>query len=66
MRIIVDVREGRDASGKRAVTVTTHYYSSEKDCVRVHNCGVEIYEYIKEAFGNGFVGGVIVHEGERR
>lgn len=63
MRIIIDIREGRDAKGKRAVMCRTHYFKSAKDCLRVHNCGVEIYNCIKEGFGSGFVGGEIVHEG---
>ena len=37
-----------------------------KDGLRVRNCGVEIYEYLKEGIGGGFEGGVIIHEGERK
>lgn len=66
MRIIIDVREGTDTKGKRAVICRTHYFRSAKDCLRVYNCGVEIYDAIKEGFGRGFVGGEIIHEGERK
>ena len=28
--------------------------------------GVEIYDVIKEGFGRGFEGGLVIHEGERK
>ena len=66
MRIIIDIREGTDAKGKRAVCVKTGWYSSGKDCARVRNCGVEIYNALKDGFTDGFIGGHVVHDGERK
>lgn len=66
MRIIINITEGKDDSGKKAVVVRTGYYMNGKDCLRVQNTGTEIYNLIVEGFGNGFEGGVIKHEGERK
>ena len=65
MRIMLDVDEGKDAAGKKAIRIRTSYYHNSKDCLRVRNCGVEIYNLIVESFTNNFVGGVIIHLGER-
>jgi len=63
MRIIINVNQGKDAKGKRAVVVRTGYYFNADDSLRIQNCGVDIYNIIKDGFGSGFTGGVIVHEG---
>lgn len=65
MRIIINIDEGKDGKGKKAIRLRSCYYFSGKDCLRVRNCGIEIYECLKEGFGNGFEGGVMIHEGER-
>lgn len=66
MRIIINIEEGKDANNRRAVRVRTGYYFNGSDCLRIKNCGIEIYDVIKEGFGRGFEGGVIIHEGERK
>ena len=66
MRIIIDIDEVRDREKGRSVRVRTHWYGNSKDCVRVQNCGMEIYNAIKEGFDQRTTGGVVVHEGERR
>lgn len=66
MRIIINIDEGRDENNRRAVRVRTGYYFSGGDKLRIKNCGVEIYGIIKEGFGRGFEGGVVIHEGERK
>lgn len=66
MRIIINITEGKDDKGKKAIRVRTGYTFNSDDCLRVQNCGVEIYECIKDGFGGGFTGGVIEHEGERK
>ena len=65
MRILLNIDEGKDASGRKAIRIRTNYYHNSNDCLRVRNCGVEIYNLIKEAFTNNFEGGVIIHQGER-
>ena len=66
MRIIIDIDQARDSHGKRAVRARTKWYANAKDDLRVHNCGVEIYEALKDGFGTGFVGGIIEHQGEQK
>lgn len=66
MRITIDIRKTRDAAGRKAVGIRTKYQSSGDDELRIHNCGVEIYNLIKEAFALGFEGGVVEHLGEVR
>lgn len=66
MRIIINIDEGKDANSRRAVRVRTSYYFNGGDCLRIRNCGIEIYDVIKEGFGRGFEGGVIIHEGKRK
>ena len=66
MRIIINIDEGKDDKGKKAIRLRSSYYFNGKDGLRVRNCGVEIYECLKEGIGGGFEGGVIIHEGEKK
>lgn len=66
MRIIINIDECRDDKGQRAIRVRTGYSFNSGDKIRVMNCGVELYNIIKDGFGSGFQGGVVIHEGERR
>ena len=66
MRIIINVDEGKDDKGKKAIRLRSSYYFKVKDGLRVRNCGVEIYECLKEGINGGFEGGVIIHEGEKK
>ena len=65
MRIIIDIDEIRH-EGRKTIRARTKWYANEDDDARVRNCGVEIYECIKEGFGNGFQGGIIIHQGEQQ
>ena len=67
MRIIINIDEVKDPDrpGKRKIRVRTGFYFSDGDKLRVKNCGVEIYGTLKEGFGRGFEGGLVIHEGER-
>lgn len=64
MRIIIDIDVARDSHGKRSVRARTKWYANAKDDLRVHNCGVEIYNALKEIFDSAFVGGIMIHQGE--
>ena len=68
MRIIINIDSVKDPDrpGRKTVRVRTGYYFSSGDELRIQNCGVEIYNIIKEIFGHTFEGGLIVHEGERK
>ena len=68
MRIIIDIDAVKDPYriGKKTVLVRTGYYFSSGDELRIQNCGVEIYNILKEGFGRGFEGGLIIHEGEKK
>ena len=68
MRIIINIDEVKDPDrpGKRTIRVRANYYFNDGDKLRVQNCGVEIYNIIKEGFGRGFEGGIIIHEGEKK
>ena len=67
MRIILDLDKHRDErDGKRKVRLRVKYYTSSGDDLRVHNCGVEIYNLLMEGFEHSFSGGIIVFEGEKR
>ena len=68
MRIIINIDAVKDPErpGKKTVRVRTGYYFSGGDELRSQNCGVEIYNVLKEGFGRGFDGGLVIHEGERR
>ena len=63
MRIIIDIDQVK-VNGRKTVRARTKWYASGDDDARVRNCGVEIYECLKEGFGSGFEGGLIVHQGE--
>ena len=56
MRIIINIDEAIDPDrpGKKTVRVRTGYYFSSGDELRIQNCGVEIYNVLKEGFGRGF------------
>ena len=68
MRIIINIDAVKDPRriGMKAVRVRTGYTFSGGDELRIQNCGVEIYNIIKEGFGLGFEGGLVIHEGERK
>ena len=68
MRIIINIDEAKDPDrpGKKTVRVRTGYYFNSDDELRIQNCGVEIYNILKEGFGRGFEGGLIIHEGEKK
>ena len=68
MRIIINIDAVNDPEryGKKAVRVRTGYTFNSNDKLAVQNCGVEIYNIIKDGFGRGFEGGLIIHEGERK
>ena len=66
MRIIINVEEAKDANGKRAVRLRMGYQHSNGDGLRVTNCGIEIYNLLKEGFENSLTGGIMLFEGERR
>lgn len=68
MRIIINIDEAKDPDrpGRKTVRVRTGYYFSGGDKLRIQNCGVEIYNILKEGFGRGFEGGLVIHEGERK
>lgn len=68
MRIIINIDEAKDPDrpGKKTVRVRTGYYLSSGDKLRIQNCGVEIYNILKEGFGRGFEGGIIIHEGKKK
>jgi hypothetical protein len=67
MRIIINIDAVKDPErpGKKTVRVRTGYYFSGGE-LRIQNCGVEIYNVLKEGFGRGFEGGLVIHEGERK
>ena len=66
MRIIINVEETKDANGRRAVRLRMGYQHDDDDCLRVANCGIEIYNLLKEGFESSLKGGVMLFEGERR
>lgn len=68
MRIIINIDAVKDPDrpGKKTVRIRTGYTFSGGDPIRIMNCGVEIYDIIKEGFGRGFEGGFVIHEGERK
>ncbi len=67
MRIIINIDAVKDPDrpGKKTVRVRTGYTFSSGDELRIQNCGVELYNILKESFGHGFKGGIVIHEGER-
>ena len=56
MRIIINIDAVNDPEryGKKAVRVRTGYTFNSNDKLAVQNCGVEIYNIIKDGFGRGF------------
>ncbi|MBQ1429107.1 MAG: hypothetical protein IIZ06_05510 [Kiritimatiellae bacterium] len=68
MRIIINIDAVKDPDriGKKTVCVRTGYYFSSGDELGIQNCGVEIYNILKEGFRRGFEGGLIIHEGEKK
>ena len=68
MRIIINIDSVKDPRriGRKAVRVRTGYTFSCGDELRIQNCGVEIYNLIKEGFSSGFEGGIVIHEGEKK
>ena len=66
MRIIINVEEAKDANGKRAVRLRMGYQQNGGDGLRVTNCGIEIYNLLKEGFENSLTGGIMLFEGEKR
>lgn len=65
MRIIIDLDQVR-REGKKMVRFRTKFYRNGGEPLYVQNCGVEIYNILKEGFGRGFEGGLVIHEGERK
>jgi hypothetical protein len=67
MRIIINIDAVKDPNkrGRKIVRCRTGYYFNSGDEIYVRNCGVEIYDTLKEGFGRGFEGGLVIHEGER-
>ena len=65
MRIIIDIDQVKH-DGRKTVRARTKWYANAADDTRVRNCGIEIYECIKDGFGSGFVGGIIEHQGEQK
>ena len=45
---------------------TVGYYFNDGDKIRVQQCGVEIYNLLKEGFERSFTGGIIEFQGERK
>lgn len=68
MRIIINIEAVRDPNrrDRKTIRVRTGYDRSTNDSLRIQNCGLEIYNIIKEGFRRGFEGGLIIHEGERK
>lgn len=66
MRILINVDEVRKDK-RKSVRIRVGWQSGCNDDIRVHNCGIEIYKLVEEAFtGGGFTGGEVVIEGERK
>ena len=67
MRIIINVEEVRGGHQKKVVRMRLGYYTSNKDTLRVANCGIEIYNALVDGFKNeGLNDKELVVEGERR
>ena len=68
MRIFINIDAVKDPAKpeKQAIRVRTGYTFNSDDQVRIMNCGKEIYDLIKDGFGRGFQGGIIIHEGQRK
>lgn len=65
MRIIIDLDQVR-REGKKMVRFRTKFYRNGGEPLYVQNCGVEIYEIIKDGLNASIENAVIEHEGEVR
>ncbi len=68
MRIILNIDE-HSPTGKprdRKIRLRMGYQFNTDDKLRVQNCGVEIYNILKEGFEQNFSGGIIEFQGERK
>lgn len=65
MRIIIDVDQVR-REGEKMVRFRTKFYRNGGEPLYVQNCGVEIYEIIKDGLNASIENAVIEHEGEVR
>lgn len=62
-RIVINVRETRDANGRKAVGVDVGYTVDGRDDMRVQNCCNDLYNIIEEGFADGLKGGVVEMKG---
>ena len=62
-RIIINVRETRDNTGRKAVGVDVGYTVDGRDDIRVQNCCNDLYNLIEEGFTAGIKGGVLELKG---
>ena len=62
-RIIINVRETRDNTGRKAVGVDAGYTVDSFDDIRVQNCCNDLYNIIADGFESGFKGGVVKMKG---
>lgn len=65
MRIIIDLDQVR-REGKKMVRFRTRFYRNGGEPLYVQNCGVEIYELLKQGLNASIENAVIEHEGEVR
>jgi len=65
MRIIIDLDQVR-REGKKMVRFRTKFYRNGGEPLYVQNCGVEIYELLKQGLNASIENAVIEHEGEVR
>ena len=65
MRIIIDLDQVR-REGKKMVRFRTRFYRNGGEPLYVQNCGVEIYELLKQGLNASIENAVIKHEGEVR
>lgn len=65
MRIIIDLDQVR-REGKKMVRFRTKFYRNGGEPLYVQNCGVEIYELLKQGLNASIQNAVIEHEGEVR
>ena len=63
MRIIININQVR-RGGKKMVRFVTKYYRGGGEPLYVQNCGVEIYELLKQGLNASIQNAVIEHEGE--
>ena len=65
MRIIIDLDQVL-REGKKMVRFRTKFYRNGGEPLYVQNCGVEIYELLKQGLNASIENAVIEHEGEVR